>query len=533
MKRMALVSLTALFLIGCQDSQLPTAPTTAPSRDISDGFLGGGNPDFFFRPPLSNPKPTPKGELLKGLDPVVRVNPVDNCEAGSPEVEGVATEKRKHYQFKWKTSKEDAGMTFRVCVVIPIGDDELLLGWVDVALEDNPKGKKTPQDVDDNALRKAGSNVEVKFFIREGALFFAATGQACPEGADCTAALLDEDGDFVPLRNPAGAMIAFGDFPEGWIDPEDGPALVTIVCNTMGFEPGDGPLPTDLKQLPLFCEFDVFPDNPVQPFNLDVRIGVCQVDDNISGQGVYHPTPEERENLQLAMESGEGIVLLELADASELENCLDVDTPLPEMGSSGINGPTFARAAWRTVVAKLTPVAERLFAPRPLYAMRFSDGGVGGLTNGFASKINAVVVEEGEGPDLEITSLSIDQENPDEFDDLSYSVEVSNLGDVATSAFDVEVALLGGVCGESEGQIGSSKTHVVGDGLSAFGDEGDSEAFDNRDFGEDFDLEGSSLEPGNYCLRAEADPEEEVDDVDRVDNVNEFDFTVESGGEYD
>src|SRR5258705_5251819 len=61
MNRRRLVSLSALALsVACVDQKAQTAPTglaapTTPSAMISDG-AHGGNPDFFFLPPLvSNP----------------------------------------------------------------------------------------------------------------------------------------------------------------------------------------------------------------------------------------------------------------------------------------------------------------------------------------------------------------------------------------------------------------------------------------------------------------------------------------------
>lgn len=165
-----------------------------------------------------------------------------------------------------------------------------------------------------------------------------------------------------------------------------------------------------------------------------------------------------------------------------------------------------------------------------------TDGSVGTVLGVFGPSINdelAAGVPLAEGtltftatgkrPDLEITSLTISPTFPDDDDDLTYSVEVSNLGDVATGgSFNVEVALRSGVCGGAGVQIGSSKTHAVGAGLSA----GGSQAFDTRDFGTDFALGGSTLSPGDYCLRAVADSDTEIDEVDEGDNENKLDFTV-------
>jgi hypothetical protein len=54
MRKILPILLTASLVVACQDQQPTTAPDGAPIRfAISDG-ASGGNPDFFFYPPLAD-----------------------------------------------------------------------------------------------------------------------------------------------------------------------------------------------------------------------------------------------------------------------------------------------------------------------------------------------------------------------------------------------------------------------------------------------------------------------------------------------
>ena len=86
---LALPLLAALVLGACGDS---TAPTTrlrapaAPTAILNDGSRVGGNPDFFFLPPVvGNPASHPDfspGKFAGGWKPVVDVCEVDAAAAG-------------------------------------------------------------------------------------------------------------------------------------------------------------------------------------------------------------------------------------------------------------------------------------------------------------------------------------------------------------------------------------------------------------------------------------------------------------------
>ncbi len=240
-------------------------------------------------------------------------------------------------------------------------------------------------------------------------------------------------------------------------------------------------------------------------FAVPVRVEVCldETDPNVDDvrlHGRDDPDPP--------------VVLVE--EEHELIDCEGFPKFIASTGSSGIE--RLARAGLNRLI--------NLFSPEPLLAANaFAPRRLGGTRGSFTDI--GWALPQGE-PDLEITSLTIapfGDGAPTEDDELTYSVEVRNLGDVATVDFDVQVTLWDGVCEDLPEEDIGGKTHRVEDGLGASGEEDDSQAFDNIGFYEL--LETSTLPPGDYCLKAEADVESEVEgEVDLDDNINEFDFTV-------
>ena len=69
--RSAVVTIVVLTIAACRDLPAPVSESALPSAEISDGAHSGGNPFFFFLPPMvSNPG---AGVNVTGLAPVVHI----------------------------------------------------------------------------------------------------------------------------------------------------------------------------------------------------------------------------------------------------------------------------------------------------------------------------------------------------------------------------------------------------------------------------------------------------------------------------
>ena len=419
MKRLALVCLAgaAAFFVACQDDQLLTSPEPLPpeglSLTISDGAPGhGGNPHFFFLLEISDPRRRDfNGESNPKLDPAVLICPGTDTETVPPctSLDDVRVhggddddddegdddddddgDENGHYSVEWSTEGVAVGM-YRIRVLV----GGVLLGFADVELSSDDADDDDDEDEDEGEQNdvvrvEQGETLPIEFRIEVGAV------SGC-EG-DCAEESVGPDGGLVTLtvQTSLGPKpIAFAEFPAGW-SPGDVPRVVTIACNTAEHAaeitgPGEGPLGTTRDQWPLFCDYDVFPPLALgEKFLVDVRIGMCQVDDNL--QGPFHGFV--RENLVL----GKGTTpatfqLLPFASTVDvLSDCRGVTTVV---ASSGIGHSNRVYAALDALAGRLKPLAARLFAPRPLHAgAALGDGGVGGLVDIF-STVGAVEAIEG------------------------------------------------------------------------------------------------------------------------------------------
>ena len=241
-----------------------------------------------------------------------------------------------------------------------------------------------------------------------------------------------------------------------------------------------------------------------QAFDVEIRVEVCL--------RLLHTDPFHDDARLHGRDDPGPPVELDPRD-HELIECFQ--HPVASIGSSSIG---------RFALASLDHLAG-FFGPTPLYASTaFRTPALGGARGSFTDIGWALPQDL---PDLEITSSEVSPSDPDNTDDLSFIVEVSNNGDGATgSGFDVEITLLSGMCGEGA-EIASGTFGIAA--LSA------GASFELLiELGEDL-TEGSTLSPDDYCLRSEADPEDDVVEDDEFNNVNELDFTVASSGccEYD
>ena len=181
MHRLALVTLVSLVLAGC-DSVPPTAPPagpTEPSYAISDGAHNGGNPRFYFLPPMVS-STSYTGVFDATASPVVEICALatpTTCSSGAPVATysmttGTGGELIKvdpinqHYAVKWRT--KDFNLSTSIVYRIIVRLDATELGYADVQIvASNPEMRNVNTNefiplVDDRLLN-------ILFRIEQGA----------------------------------------------------------------------------------------------------------------------------------------------------------------------------------------------------------------------------------------------------------------------------------------------------------------------------------------------------------------------------
>ena len=171
--------LTAMVLViaACTDRILSTS--MAPASAISDGATGG-NPHFFFLPPMVA-RPDSSGANERGLHPVVVVcQYTDGCvttlakyttdqattTTSHPGNSETVRSSAAHYIVNWHTRAFDLDpdLGYRVCV--QVGDLELGFTDVDVV----PSGADLNDVPPELVAVKNGQTLPIKFRIADGAL---------------------------------------------------------------------------------------------------------------------------------------------------------------------------------------------------------------------------------------------------------------------------------------------------------------------------------------------------------------------------
>jgi Tol biopolymer transport system component len=215
-----LLVLGGLVLAGCQDDR-PLAPGEGPLAAISDGAHSGGNPDFFFLPPLvGDPSSDPNfdpGMFNGRLHPVLSIyaDPSDGCDGAltyGPAAVPVAPDEET-YQLDWDTDAANltVSTTYRLCVFSSL-DDGTMLGFVDLLPVTG--GMKNVRTEDTFAFQD-GRIVPVKFRIEQGALSYDSSNpdalgtEFTVDDEGGVAVLADETQSLAAVAVPAGAV------PEG------------------------------------------------------------------------------------------------------------------------------------------------------------------------------------------------------------------------------------------------------------------------------------------------------------------------------
>jgi len=174
-----------------------------------------------------------------------------------------------------------------------------------------------------------------------------------------TQAVGTSGGTVVTPSGAAGVVIPAGTFTQQ--------VMVTVTRLETPPTPGNGPLPTNLKQYGPYYEFTTSPQ--VAQFGDSARVGVCQVTD--PSNQFYPPEPHDR--LRLAHTVNGQTEILERVDITDFLRCTNISA---EREPSGILG----------LVRKVV----RFFRPDQLYA---AHGGLGGKTKSF-SPFGAVQVAD-------------------------------------------------------------------------------------------------------------------------------------------
>lgn len=234
---MLVLSIAVLQVVACGDRERSiTAPGVgAPLALISDGSRAGGNPDFFFLPPLV---PEPSGdsdyepaEFNAGWKPVVQVCRLgDNLEAGctsgvlrtwqGAEVQVSAADQQYQAQIDTRESWALEG-NYRVSVYLP-GKTPKRLGFVDLALLPSQQAVRNARTNDLVALQD-GRTLPLKFRIENGA-------SVSPNSHDYAEQVVTNAGGIVRTTDqgtglPGGAAIQFS---PGWLGDQATEVVVSI-----------------------------------------------------------------------------------------------------------------------------------------------------------------------------------------------------------------------------------------------------------------------------------------------------------------
>jgi hypothetical protein len=343
------------ILAACRDQQSVTAARPGLSADFSDGRSTGGNPHFFFLPPLVS-QPTFSGVFNPQIQPVVDVcqldltlNPVD-CAQGVAHINPgtVTIDAPQQYHVNWDTKQPaiDTSKFYRIQVFGSAGG--VRLGFADMDPVANGSGLKNVNTSQYIGLID-GRTLPIKFRIEQGALV---GDQTC---TDCVEATVGDAGATVVTNTGfAGAQ-----FPDGWLGSPN-PVVVTIerVTSFDGL-PLDNGGDLSVRCIPLGnTQFEGcyrFTTQPTATFLKNVTVGVCAT--------VAEPARDVIQLFQVEEPVGE------LPQIRALPN-----VPAPFVSCQG-----FASAApvtgWRGGLAWLVRHAEAIVMPKPAFAFHLGAGG--------------------------------------------------------------------------------------------------------------------------------------------------------------
>jgi hypothetical protein len=448
---LAFLLVAAVALAACEGDR-PVAPPDGPMALVSDGAHTGGNPDFFFLPPLvGNPSSEPTFEpgMFNGrLHPVMSVHALpDDIDPPPPACSGAvkrepavvsAVPNEEMYQINWDT--DDANLTpgtpYRLCVWSSFANDKLgtLLGFVDIApVTGGMKNVKTG----DVFAYQDGRVIPVKFRIEQGALSYDPNDQTryivgtefTVDDGGGSAVLVDESGD---------TLLAAVDIPAGAISTGD---VVTVVVAKEEPQYGETGAPQCLPGGLLqssWC-YQIRTEPVLYHFLKPVRAEICV---NVDG---FLGNPDD-------------LLVYKSSDGETVEAWPWAEPTLIGSDCSGL--PEFGAA--KGVFDWLGRWAGRLFAPKELRASVFGTvpkglGGTGGSFSDFGGAVMPL-------PDLVVSSLDLQTTSVIPGGWIAYDYTVANIGaedTAATATFDVATYL-------STDQILDSGDLELGSGYSVW-----------------------------------------------------------------
>ena len=368
-----------LAVLACGGGDRPTgAPVdAAPRAAISDG-ANGGNPRFYFLPPVAA-APAPTGTFSAVWRPTIVV-----CElvagACGPIVQTIGPSAitvsavDQLYQHQWSTDPAflAVGTTYRLTVTLPF-TPALALGHVDVLI--NAPGQSEGAGPGGIVAFNKGRNVPLKFRIEQG---IGSTGGGTTS-SDYGEFLVPNTGGVYAVQY-AGVYFTPGwlGAPETIVDPQ-----VTLIIERLA--PGtatcrnDAPENADLTARLLGMEqyagcyrYTTVPSLAQVtggPVRADVTIAMC----------TEVPTTSDRYDAQ-TMFKYDAPTATAAGRLKELENVAPLDgtgTPfLTEEDCAGFRNPTTGRRS--VLLDGMLALAGRIggaFAPRTAWALDFGSGG--------------------------------------------------------------------------------------------------------------------------------------------------------------
>jgi hypothetical protein len=413
-RRLLVLSVLAIAL-ACQDRSSPTEPRglsapTGPAGAISDG-AHGGNPDFFFLPPMvSNPVTNPNYEATRfnsTLGPRLTIEicrlaaaPVDangnlvvtDCAtgplvkkfaAGTVQLEGTALD--GHYQALWNTRESNLDVTMYYRIKVLVEGSTTQLGFADIDPLENRSQVKNARSGEVISLID-DSTLPIKFRVEKSAL--------CNPGESlCTSTIVTNHTpngapQIVQVFGDDGSAIAGVLIPDGFL-PETGPQSVVLTIDRVNTGVND--VAAGTQAIP--CHANL----PLQQFNSCFHFSTIPELATINEEGhqflqaltvavcfVLHDLADAREpwvQLWSSEEGGEDTKPLPSASATQIlagpdgegcgENLTVAATP-----SNGF--ARFASTGWKKVKGGL----GQLFGVKTAYAV---DVGLGGLTFDFSN----------------------------------------------------------------------------------------------------------------------------------------------------
>ena len=351
MKRAALVALSITLVAGCRDQQPITSPRAPPrlSALIQDGHSPGGNPHFFFLPPLF-PEPKPNGPFNPQLKPVVEICSALElpCAAGHmlSTLAPVTVDAAEQYHVNWGTGALNVPAGTSVRAIVRVGTSHIL-GFADVDVVANGAVKST--ETSGNFQLVKGRTLPIKFRIEQGAL---TSDHTCTDCVEQTISTSTASATVVTNNQIAGAF-----FPQGAL-PQD----VTVIIEATPPGAGQACIPVDLDQFPGCYTFATDPGPTT--FRQQVIAGICVE--------VGDLTPDQIASL----------ILYKLDVVTSGEVTTDVVTPLENAPAAFLPCNSLAaKRSSRGLLARARDALFTLLVPAPLNAAHL---GVGGLTGSFS-----------------------------------------------------------------------------------------------------------------------------------------------------